>query len=305
VPTWLRLTGQLKGSRESDLAANAKGRVVSVNVERGQFVKAGQVLATLDVRAAALTAQTAETDAQNALTQAESAKLECERARHLRTSGALSTQQAERLETQCRTSELQVSAARGRARLAAQSVGDAVIRAPFAGFIAERFVEVGEYLQSDTRVVTLVDRSTLRLELTIPEANVAAAEPGKAVRFGVAAYPGRTFGATLKFVSSSVRAGTRDVVAEAIVDASDVDSGALRTGMFAAVQLQTGSARSPVVPTSALIVFVATRGRLEQRIVQSGETLDGGQVAILRGLREGEALVLTPDGSLKNGQATL
>jgi RND family efflux transporter MFP subunit len=312
VPTWLLLTGQLKGSRETDLAANAKGRVVTTQVERGQFVKAGQVLATLDVRAAALSAENAESDAQSALAQAESAKLECDRARSLEAAGALSTQQAERLLAQCRTSELQVSSARGRARLAAQSVGDAQIRAPFAGFVAERYVEVGEYVQPEARVVTLVDLSTLRLELTIPEGSISAAVPGRRVRFSVAAYPGRTFAATLKFVSSAVRPGTRDVLAEAVVAADDAATGLLRTGMFAAVQLQNGSVRAPVVPKRALIerdgrttAFVVQRDRLEQRIVQPGEAVGGEDVAISRGLAAGEALVLEPNATLKNGQSVL
>jgi len=312
VPEWLLLTGQLKGSRETDLAANARGRIVSTNVERGQFVKAGQVLATLDVRAAELNAQTAAVDAQNAQAQAESAALECARARALVASGALSAQQAERLEAQCKTSELQVSAAQGRARLAAQSASDGVIRAPFAGFIAERYVEVGEYVQAEARVVTLVDLSNIRLELTIPEANIAAAEPGRRVRFSVAAYPGRSFGGTLKFVSSAVRPGTRDVVAEALVDTADASSGVLRAGMFAAVQLQTGHTRAPVIPKRALLprdgqqsAFVLKNGRLEQRIVQLGEPVGPESVAVLRGVSAGEALVQEPGTELRNGQAAL
>lgn len=312
VPEWLLLTGQLKGSRETDLAANARGRVATTQVERGQFVKAGQVLVTLDVRSAALTAATAVADAQSAVASAESAKRECDRARSLVAAGALSSQQAERLETQCRTAELQVSSARDRARLAAQNVGDAVIRAPFAGFVAERYVEVGEYLQPDARVVTLVDLSSMRLELSIPEAEIAAATPGKRVRFSVAAYPERKFGAKLEFISSAVRQNTRDVLAEAVVDSADVAAGILRAGMFASVQLQLGTARVPVVPPSALVerdgrttAFIVRDGRVEQRIVQSGEALPSGERSILRGVAQGEALVLTPDAALKNGQTVL
>lgn len=312
VPEWLLLTGQLKGSRETDLAANARGRVATTQVERGQFVKAGQVLVTLDVRSAALTAATAEADAQSAVAAAESAQQECNRARSLVAAGALSTQQAERIETQCRTTGLQVSAARDRARLAAQNVGDAVIRAPFAGFVAERYVEVGEYVQPDARVVTLVDLSSMRLELSIPEAEIAAATPGKRVRFGVAAYPERRFGAKLEFISSAVRQSTRDVLAEAVVDADDVSARVLRAGMFASVQLQLGTKQVPVVPQSALVerdgrttAFVVHNGRVEQRVVQSGEALPTGELSILRGLAQGDALVLAPDATLKNGQTVL
>ena len=56
VPRTLRLTGTLKGDRETDLAANANGRIISTSVERGEQIKPGQILAKLDTRAAALSA---------------------------------------------------------------------------------------------------------------------------------------------------------------------------------------------------------------------------------------------------------
>lgn len=306
VTQYLPLTGQLTSGRETDLAANAAGRVTSTRVERGARVKAGDVLATLDVRAAALSASEAKAYAENAATNAASAKLECERVRALVASGSLGQAELDRVEAQCKSTEHAVSAAQARSQLAAQNVGDGVIRAPFAGVVAERYVDVGEFVRQDSKVVTLVDLDALRLELTVPEAHIAAVRPGAKVTFSVAGYPGRSFGGTLKFVGAAVRNTTRDVVAEATVD--DVEAAVLRPGMFASVRLAAGEQPTPVVPKTAITMrdgrstaFVVVSGRVEQRVVQTTETL-GEEVAVVRGIAEGERVVVTPAESLRNGQ---
>ena len=97
-----------------------------------------------------------------------------------------------------------------------------------------------------------------------------------------------------------------DVVAEATVDNAD---GVLRPGMFASVRLQNGEEKTPVVPKNAVVTrgdkqvaFVVENGRLEQRIVQTGDVI-GEEIAVLRGIADGERLVLAPAETLKNGQA--
>lgn len=306
VSHYLPLTGQLKSGRETDLAANAVGRVTSTRVERGARVKAGDVLATLDVRAAALSASEAKAHAENAVTNAESAKLECERVRALVASGALGKAELDRVDAQCKASEHAVSATQARSLLAAQNVGDGVIRAPFGGVVAERYVDVGEFVRQDSKVVTLVDLAALRLQITVPETHIAAVRTGAKVTFSVAGYPGKTFAGTLKFVGASVREATRDIVAEATVD--EADATALRPGMFAAVRLEAGEQPTPVVPKTAITTregrttaFVVVNGRVEQRVVQTTETL-GDEIAVVRGVVDGEQIVVAPPDTLRNGQ---
>jgi RND family efflux transporter MFP subunit len=305
VTVWLSLTGQLKGSHDADLAANANGKVIKTLVERGDVVKPGQALAILDTRAASLSAAEARASAESAAASAEDAKLNCERFRTLAEQGAISQVEYDSQNVRCRTSALSVSAARARAALAGQSVGDGIIRAPFAGSVAERYVDVGEYVRSDSKVITLIDLSTLRLEFTLPEAQIKAARAGAKVRFTVAGYPEKTFEGTVKYVSAQVRPTTRDVVAEAIVDTPDVE---LRPGMFAAVQLPSGTEEQPVISGKSLlerdgrfVAFVEVGGHLEERIVHIGETL-GEDRTITRGLASGDKLVIEPSRDLKNGQ---
>ncbi len=306
MPRSLALTGTLRGQRQTDLAANAVGRVLETFVERGAEVKKGDLIARLDVRAVSLTAAEAQANAALSRAQEITAKRECERYQRLLEQGAISQAEYDRTADQCRNSPLSVAAAEARASAAAQVVGDGSIRAPFGGMVTERYVEAGEYVRADTRVVSLVAVATLRLELTVPEASIGAVKTGGTLTFTVPAYPGRTFAGTVRYVSPALRETTRDLAVEAEVDNADH---ALFPGMFASIDLYTGEDTLPVVTRQALVakegttrVFAVVDRRLEERVVQPGAT-KGDLVAIVRGARAGDQLVVSPAATLVNGQA--
>jgi membrane fusion protein (multidrug efflux system) len=306
VPRSLRLTGTLRGDREADLAANASGRVLKVAIERGVQVKPGQVLAVLDVRAATLSATEARAQAASAMAQEEQAKDECARYEKLKERGAISDLEYRQKVTQCRTLPLSAQAASARADLAAQNVGDGVIRAPFAGIIAERFIEVGQYVRQDTKVAAIVSLDPIRLELAVPEAAVAKVTEGAVVSFGVSAYPERRFTGKVRYVSGVVRSSTRDLVVEALVDNPDR---LLLPGMFADVELVVGSQKLPSVPKGSLVsrdaqsrLFVVAGGRLEERVVALGPTY-GDRVSVVRGVNLDDQVVVSDPSQLRNGQA--
>jgi membrane fusion protein, multidrug efflux system len=305
VPRTLRLTGTLRGDRETDLAANANGRVLSTTVERGQQIKPGQVLAKLDTRALALSAADARAQVDSIRAQEAQAKGECEKYEQLKARGAVSDLEYQQKITQCRTLPLNVQAASARAALAAQNVGDGVIRAPFAGVVTERYVEVGQYVRQDSRVVTIVSADPLRLQITVPESQVASVKEGASVTFAVAAYPDRRFEGKVRFVSGALRSTTRDLVAEAIVPNPER---LLIPGMFADVELTVGSQKAASVPLRATReadeqtrVYVVAAGRLEERIVALGPKV-GDRVAIVAGVKEGEQVVVSELAGLTNGR---
>ena len=307
APVTLRLSGNLRGLRETDLAANATGRVTSTSVERGTQVKAGQVLAQLDVRAAAISASEANAQAESARTSAAQAKLECSRAENLKASGSISQAEYDRLAAQCRTSTLGVEASTARAQMAAQNVGDGSVRAPFAGVVTERYVDVGEFVRPDSRVVTIVAIETLRLELAVPEADASKVKEDAEVTFKVATYPDRRFTGKVRFVSGAIRAATRDLVVEAIVDNADR---ALKPGMFADIELAVGTQKLAGIPREAALpkdgrlrAFFVVDGRLQERVLSTLPEV-AGVIPVLKGAKAGEAVVVGDLRALANGQRT-
>jgi membrane fusion protein, multidrug efflux system len=301
VPRALALSGTLIGSEESDVAAGAAGKILDTYVERGSVVKKGALLVKLDSRSLAAQSQEAEAQLGSLRAQLAQAALDCERNDKMFKKDAISKADFDRSHTSCETSKWSVAAAEARKTQIAEALRDTEIRAPFSGMIVERKVSAGEYVRADSQVATLVAVDNLRVELTVPEADVTQVRPGMTVEFHTAADTGAAgHRGRIRYIGPSVRRQTRDAIVEAVVENPGHD---LRPGMFVTAKLALGEQSLPAVPETAVRsdgtlrhVFVAQGGRLEDRLVQAAEP-QNGQVPILSGLKTGEPVVaeLTPD----------
>jgi membrane fusion protein (multidrug efflux system) len=301
TPRLVTLSGTLIGAEEAQVAAGAAGKVIATYVERGSVVRKGAVLARLDSRAVSAQAAQAAADAEASKIQAQQAKLDCDRTEQMFQKGAISKADYDRAHTQCESSKWTVSSAEARRTLTAEALRDTEIRAPFSGMVVERAVSAGEYVQPASRVATLVDTDSLRVEITVPEADVASVKQGMLIDFRTSG-SGRDklYHGKIRYVGPSVRRQSRDAIVEAVFTNETHE---LRPGMFVTARLALGEQSLPTVPAKAVRadgtlkhVFVATGGRLEDRLVQAGEPVDGS-VPIVSGLKSGEEVVadLTPD----------
>jgi membrane fusion protein, multidrug efflux system len=305
VPRTVSMTGTLVAGRQADVAAEAGGKVLEVFVERGDAVKAGAPLARLDARTARLSHSEAGASAAALLAQANGAKLECERAERLFAANAITRAELDRSTASCSSSAHSVAAAQARVSLAAKTFGDSVVRAPFAGVVVERLIAAGDSVGPGRAVVTLVDPSSLRLDLTVPETLTGSVREGHALTFSVSAYPEREFRAKVSRPSPVLRAQSRDQIVEVAIDETD---GVLKPGMFATARLAIGEDRLPTLPFSAVVgrepaerVFVVRPdSRVEERVVQTGRRADG-RVAIIRGVSAGDRVVSAPNAAVKDG----
>jgi RND family efflux transporter MFP subunit len=304
APRTLRLTGTLRGERETDLAANVAGRVISMKIERGQRVAKGDVMAEVDVSAAALALAEARVAVQTSKTQEAINQVDCARYERLKASNAVTDLEYDQVTAKCKTAPLNREAAEARQSIAAKNVGDRRILAPFAGIVTDRYIEVGEYVQASSRVASLAQVADLRLEFSLPEQSYSAVKVGQDVSFRVAAYGNQLFSGAVSHISGAVRE-TRDVLVEASVKNPDQK---LLPGMFADVDLTVGTEILPSVPKAAafeangkLNVFAVQGGAVEQRVLQPGPEVQG-RLSVRRGVVSGERVVATYSSELKNGQ---
>jgi membrane fusion protein (multidrug efflux system) len=304
MPEYLTLTGTLRASEESDVAADASGKVTATFAERGQSVKRGDTLAVLDARGATLTASAMGAQTNLAKAQLDQAQKECERVKQLFQSGAISQAEFDRTTGQCQTTQWAAAAAQANQQSAQKIVGDAVIRAPFSGVVGERAVSVGQYVQPATKIVSLYAPDPLRLELTVPEANVGALRPEMPVQFAVAAYGNETFGGAVRFIAPNIRPASRDLVIEAMCPNADLR---LKPGMFAVARLEIAQRPMAAVPATAVKrdettarVFAVVDGRVQERIVQLAGDRDG-KVGVIAGLKVGESVVDHPAPEIHDG----
>jgi membrane fusion protein, multidrug efflux system len=304
LPRFLTLTGTLLPNQKADVAADVTGKIQATFVERGSFASKGSALASVDPRSAAISRAEASAQARALEAQSTLASAECERVETLFRDGAVSQAEHDRQAAQCQSTGWSKKAAEARAQLAGKMLGDSTIRAPFSGIVSERLVTIGEYVRPDTRVVTLVDVDTLRVELTVPESAIASVHEGQAVTFHVASFGDEDFSATIKYVGPALRRASRDLVVEANLDNS---ARRLKPGMFATAKLGLGTYESAVVPKLALReegstqhIFVVSKKQLEERVVETGEQV-GDIVTVAKGVAAGELIVARASSDLKDG----
>jgi membrane fusion protein, multidrug efflux system len=308
VPRLLPLTGTLRASAESAVAANANGRVSRTLVERGSVVAKGAPLVILDQRMASLSAAEARANLEGIRSQKQLADSTCERNRRLFQRHVITAEEFEKADSSCRVQSHSLAAAESRQRQTTVSLADATVRAPFAGVVVERLVNVGEYVTANTKIVELVQSDPARLELVAGEEDSGAVHVGQAVSFEVKAIPGQTFTATVRHVAPALREATRDLVFEAVAANAD---GRLKPGMFATAWLQSGTEPTVVVPSSALLkigetlhAFVIKNGHLDERVVHVGRDLEG-RTTLKAGVAAGERIVRQATEQLKDGLAVV
>ena len=170
--------------------------------------------------------------------------------------------------------------------------------------IGERYINLGQYVQPNTRIASIYSPDPLRLELTVPEVNVGAIKPDMTVKFTVSAFADTVFTGTVKFISPNIRESSRDLIVEAVVANPDLK---LKAGMFAVAKIDLGDKIRPVVPKNALQtddtgsrVYVVAGNTVQERLVQIGETV-GDTVAVVQGIKVGESVVVSPGPEVRDG----
>ena len=303
TPEIVTLTGKVVADQRAEITADTQGRVLEVLVERGQRVKRGQPVLTLDTRSAALSTREATAHLLAARTDMQLAAIECERSKRLYAEGAISRSELDRQGAACASSSQQVSAAEARTAMLAKSVKDGIVRAPFDGIVSERGVNAGEWVAPGRSLFTLVDADPLKLELSVPEVNVAAIALDQHVAISTVAHPGVEYDATITRISAEI-GRTRSLIVEATI----APGTKLVPGMFVEAEVITGHTTLPAVPETAVVkrgktwhAFVVTNGKLEERIVQLGASPAQGQVSILQNIKAGERVVAHVSEQITDG----
>jgi membrane fusion protein (multidrug efflux system) len=229
-------TAPLEPRAESQVVAKTSGVALSVLVEEGQAVRAGQVLARLDPDRAAL---------QAAQSSAQLRKLEA----NFRRSQQLAEQQ---LVSAADHDQLRYDLENAKAanRLANLELSYANVKAPISGVIAQRSIKPGNFVQINTPIFRIVDNSRLEATLNVPERELATLRAGQPVNLQVDALPGKTFTGSVDRIAPVVdsASGTFRVIT------AFEGGGELQPGMFGRIRIDYDQrADALVIPRSALL----------------------------------------------------
>jgi membrane fusion protein (multidrug efflux system) len=190
-------------------------------------------------------------------------------------------------------------------RLAQRNLRDAVIRAPFDGYVAERLVSQGQYVQPQAPVMRIVRLQPLKLTAEVPEKFAPWIETGREITVKVDAFPDEVFAGRVVRIAPAVSLKSRAFGVEGEVPNKD---GRLKPGTFARVQITTDRVDHAVtVPITAIQnrygtnrVFVVQNGQLVGREIVLGDRL-GDRVEVASGLPAGTSVVISDIEQLADG----
>lgn len=303
IHRFVTLPGTLRANQQVTLHAKVAGYLKSISVDKGETVRAGQVLAEIEMPE--LVAERVRHESEVRIARAELGRLTAARAK---APDLITPQALEAAESKLAVA--QASAAQNDAML-----GFGHITAPFAGVITARYVDVGSFVPAATAgsnptaaaVVTLMDYSTIRARVGVPEIEAARIAVGQPVILTAESLPGKTFRGTVSRHFGALDETTRSLTVEA--DLPNADLG-LRPGMYASikvgVELHQGALLVPagavVREKAAAFVFTLADGKATRVAVKAGFN-DGVNAEILEGIAENARVIIPGKVVLTSGQA--
>jgi RND family efflux transporter MFP subunit len=337
VASVLDASGYVTARRQATVSAKITGKVRELLIEEGMHVEEGAVLARLDDTEAS--AQLALARAQLTAARAQLAEIRAQlvqaerdyvRQQELARRELIAEQALDAALSQRDTLRARLAAAEEQVKVAQQSVTVAdvqlvntVIRAPFSGVVVAKAAQPGEMISpisagggfTRTGIGTIVDMDSLEIQVDVNEAYINRVTAGQPVEAMLNAYPDwKIPGSVIAIVPTADRTKATVKVRIAIkqkdprivpdmgVRVSFLDpqpSRAAKPGTDVAVLVPAEAVRAD---GGTAVVFVYAADKVGRRTVTLGEQV-GGNRQVLRGLREGEQVVLSPPESLRDGAA--
>jgi membrane fusion protein (multidrug efflux system) len=297
----LEAVGSLRAVKGADLSLEVPGVVEEIDVTSGDDVQAGQVLLRLrgDDEIAKL---------QSLEAVAQLAQITYDRDLKQLKAQAISQAVVDNDEANLRNNKAQVAQQKA-------IVDKKVLRAPFAGQLGLRQVDLGQYLSAGTAIVTLQSLTPIYVDFLLPQQAFERIKVGQAVAAKVDAYPGKTFAGEITAFNPRVDAATRNLQVRVTLANADHK---LLPGMYATVDIDTDVPQRLVTlpqtaisynPYGNLVYLVDDKGKdaagkplliARQTFVTTGATR-GDQVAVLKGVKEGDVVVTGGQMKLRNG----
>lgn len=282
--------GSARAQQSVTVTSQVDGRVVRIGMKEGARVKAGAMLVALDDR----TAQADLASAEAALADARSA---WQRATRLQDTRAVSEAEVDRLSAALQAAEAQQQSAAAR-------LSYHLIRAPFAGVVGLRQIDVGSYVRAGDLLTTLDDTDQLEVQFTVPERYLASLAVGQPVIARSDSWPERQFPGRVAQLDSRVDPVNRAITIKALLDNKEQ---LLRPGQFLQVALSVGEQQALMIPEQAILTqgatsfaFVVSNEKAERRELVLG-TRQRGWVEVRSGIVAGEPVVITGHTRLGGG----
>jgi RND family efflux transporter MFP subunit len=274
--------GQFEAGKESKLSVDIQGKVLSVSVDVGQFVKKGHVLLQLDQSLLNLQLQAAQI-------QLKSLQADLQRTETLAEQQAVQKVQLEKMQHAVASAEIQVKTIQ-------EQLAKTTLRAPFDGVITQKLTETGSFAAPGMPIFVLSDIETLRFTFQVSEQDLGFIQDNNTFSVTADVNPNHTFSAKPLFTNAKAGMSNQYTVQ---VELKNSATNHLKSGMFGRIEIQHEDEQSRlIIPARALL------GSIEQPFVYSIKDEKayktpiqfvehtGKEVIVLSGLDEGDEIVV-------------
>jgi RND family efflux transporter MFP subunit len=280
------VVGTVRSKQRAVVEAKVSGRVLEYTATPGAMVKAGDLLARLDV-------QEIQAKVDQARAMLDQAKRDFDRQKQLIASNATTRQEFD-------AADARVKISTGAVSEAETMLSYAKVTAPFDGVVTRKLADVGDLAMPGKPLLEIEAPTSLRFEADLPEAILDRVKLGAKMPVRLA----KAIEGTVSEISPVADPVSRTFRVKLDLPPSE----GLRTGQFGRVSVPVAEVKLLLVPQNAVlkrgqmqIVFVAQNGKAALRLVKTGKVLEG-RVEVLSGLEEGEQVIVSESAKLTDGQ---
>ena len=301
----LTAVGTIEPVQGVELEAEIPGIVKAINFKNGQSVQAGDLLVQLDVQVEQAQLNAAESTARLA-------QVELDRSKRLIETGSVTQSQLDKAIADYENSKANVENLKA-------VIARKTIRAPFAGEVGIRQINLGQYVAQGAPIVSIQANDQVFVNFTLPQQALAKVSTGMDVDLFSDVYPEQPFAGTITAISPQIDPITRTVELQGTLDNPD---GLLRAGLFVRVSVRLPEKNVvTVVPATAILsapygnsIFIVEEATNEAgepaglKVTQSFIRVDahkGDFVSITKGLKVGDKVVSAGAFKLRNGAAVV
>jgi membrane fusion protein, multidrug efflux system len=303
--TTIKATGSLEAVQGVMVAAELPGKVKEISFKSGDMVKTGDLLVQLNV-------ETEKAQLQAAEAKASLAKAELDRVAEVLADNGVSKSEYDKASASYKEAAAQVEAIQA-------AIAKKTIRAPFAGRLGIRFVNLGQILGDGDPIVSLQSLDPIYINFQLPQQYLGWVKNGYQVRLTSDVMPGKTMAGTITTINPEIESNTRSFRIQAMVANKEE---LLHPGMYVDVEVVLPAKKEALaIPATAVLyapysdsVFIIEESEAEmggqkgkvlrQQFIRLGERR-GDFVEVTSGLAEGDTVASTGVFKLRNGQAAV
>jgi RND family efflux transporter MFP subunit len=284
-------TSKIAASEELIVVSETQGKIKKVLKQVGDPVRKDEVIVEVDDETIAANVLVAEANY-------EQQSKDLERMQRLEQGNAIAKHDLEQARIGLKKAEADLITAR-------KALRDTKIKAPISGIINKRMVENGEFLAGGMPVCEIVNTSTLKIWIKIPEKDIFKLVKGQPVEIAVPAFPGKTFSGKINAIGEKADNSMKFDV-EVVLNNPEGKQ-RLKAGLFTEVRIPVEATQTIIIDKTALVgsmknpsVFVAEGSQAVKKEIVINEG-DDKHIEVISGLKEGDRVIISGQLNLNDG----